>query len=834
MPYAQLFRRLRYLLNRRRFDRELAEDMEIHREMAERDGRANFGNPLRLREEARDAWGWTWIDASLQDLRYAARMLGKSPGFTLVAILLLALGIGVNVAAFGFFNLMVLRPLPVRDPATILHFRRSAPGNFADNFAYPEVAFYAAHSTSLSAVFALHFDSLVMEREEKPLRSHFVTSNFFSELGAVAWRGRVLDPANPEAELVAVLDHRFWERHFAADPSIVGRTIRLNGKPVTVIGVASPKFTGLGLDPPDLWLPISQQAFFSSRKQVLTDFSDNGIQVQMWGRLRAGLSPIVAEQELSSLAKELRAQHPDDIWKGEVLPSEPGGHALIVRREMVPFLAMAAVLGLLILIVASSNLGGLLLARGVTREREISIRISVGAGRTRLIRQLLTESLVLASLGLMAGVALGSLLLRLLIMATDLPKWVNAMPDWRVTVFAVGIGFVSAMLFGLTPALQVSAKRRRATMARKLLIGAQVAASSILLIAAGLLVRALNHAVYSNQGFEYRQMISIDPGFRAYTPEQARNYFDALQDRLRAIPGVASVGLATNPPLGNRWSVVRTEIGGRAVGIHINHVDEAFLDTMRIPLLRGRNLARGDTQAIVVSESLARRQWPGEDPVGKTFRLGAENLSVVGVAGSARLVSPEDSDAVEAYQLAGEDLTPMVVMVRTLTPPEGILRRVAASAKAVDPLLFPNVQLLNDSFRAKLRFSEYAALAASVPGGIALLVACLGILGLVSFAVSERTREIGIRMALGAKPRHLLAFVLRQFSVPIVAGLAVGIGGAAALSQVLRRMLFGISNLDPLAYLGALLVFVIAVALAVTLPAARALRIDPAGALRHE
>jgi len=292
--------------------------------------------------------------------------------------------------------------------------------------------------------------------------------------------------------------------------------------------------------------------------------------------------------------------------------------------------------------------------------------------------------------------------------------------------------------------------------------------------------------------------------------------------------------LATNPPLGNRWSVVRTEIGGRAVGIHINHVDPAFFETMRIPLSRGRNLARGDTQAIVVSESLARRQWPGEDPVGKTFRLDAENLTVVGVAGSARLVSPEDSDAVEVYQLAGADLTPMVVMVRTLTPSEGMLRRVAAAAKAVDPLLFPEVRLLNDSFRAKLRFSEYAALAASVPGAIALLVACLGILGLVSFAVSERTREIGIRMALGAKPGHVLAFVLRQFSVPIIAGLAVGIGGAAALSQVLRRMLFGISNLDPLAYLAALFVFAIAVALAVMLPAARALRIDPAGALRHE
>ena len=467
----ELFRRLRYLLNRRRFDQELAEDMDFHREMAAREGRQNFGNPLRLREEARDAWGWTWIDALFQDFRYAARMLRKSPGFTLVAILLLALGIGVNVAAFGFFNLMVLRPLPVRQPETILHFERRAPGNLppanarrrgADNFPYSEVRFYQAHSRSLSAVLALNFDSLVMEGEEKPLHAHFVTANFFSELGGGPALGRVLDPvrdADLKEQPVAVLEHGFWERHFAADPSVIGRTIRLNGKPVTVIGVASGKFSGLGLGPPDLWLLISEQAFFSKRKQALEDFSDNGMQVQMWGRLQTGFTPRVAEQELSSLAKGLHAQYPNDTWKDESLLSGPGGRALTVRTEMYPFLAMAGALCLLILIVACSNLGGLLLARGVNREREIAIRVAVGAGRGRLIRQLLTESLVLACLGLAAGMALGSIVLRLLIAWTNLPEWLSAWPDWRVTAFAASIGLVAAILFGLTPSLQVSKQR---------------------------------------------------------------------------------------------------------------------------------------------------------------------------------------------------------------------------------------------------------------------------------------------------------------------------------------------------------------------------------------
>ena len=833
----ELFRRLRYLLNRRRFDQELAQDMDFHREMAAREGRQNFGNPLRLREEARDAWGWTWIDALFQDFRYAARTLRKSPGFTLVAILLLALGIGVNVAAFGFFNLMVLRPLPVRQPETILHFERRAPGNFADNFPYSEVRFYQAHSRSLSAVLALNFDSLVMEGEEKPLHAHFVTANFFSELGGGPALGRVLDPVRDEVleeELVAVLDHRFWERHFAADPSVIGRAIRLNGKPVTVIGVAGRKFSGLGLDPPDLWLPISQCAFFSKRKQAQEDFSGDGMQVQMWGRLQPGLRPRVAEQELSSLAKELHAQHPNDTWKDESLLSAHGGRAVTVRSEMYPFLGMAGALCVLILVVACSNLGGLLLARGVTREREIAIRVAVGAGRGRLIRQLLTESLVLACLGLAAGMALGSIVLRLLIAWTNLPEWLSAWPDWRVTAFAAGIGLVAAMLFGLTPSLEISKQRHRASLLRKLLIGAQVAASCMLLIAAGLLVRALNHAIYTNPGFEYRQIISLDPRFRGYTPDQARSYFAALRDRLRNLPGVESVALASNPPLGNRWTVITTEIGDRTVDVHINHVDPSFFQTMNIPLLRGRNLARGDTRAIIVSESLARRQWPAVDPVGKPFRMGTDNYMVVGVSGSARLVSPEDSDAVEIYQLADADLSPMVVMVRTSAPPEGMLRPVSAATKAIDPLLFTDVQLMKDSFHAKLRLSEYAALAASVPGVIALLIACLGILGLVSFAVSERTREIGIRMALGAKPSHVLAFVIRQFSFPIAAGLVVGMAGAAALSQVLRRVLYGISNLDPIAYLAALGVFAVAVTLAASLPAGRALGIDPARALRHE
>jgi predicted permease len=835
----QFFRRIRYLLNRRRLDRELAGDMEFHREMAASTGagHGHFGNALLLREQARDAWGWTWIDRLAQDLRYAARMLRKSPGFTAAAILMLALGIGVNVAAFGVFDLLFLRPLPVRDPGTLLKFARSAPQDYADNFAYPEVAFYREHAKTLSAVFASDGAKVTINGDERQGNASFVTANFFSGLGATAKLGRLLDPARDEASgarPAVVLGQAFWQLYCGADPSIVGKTIRINDAPATVVGVASREFSGLGRDTPDLWAPITQQPYFVKNSR-LADFSETGLSVPMWGRLQPGLTPKAAEEELKSLAAELHGKHPKDVWEKESLPSEPGGYANTIRREMVPVFALVGALGFLILSAACGSLGSLLLARGVARQREIAIRVAVGAGRARLIRQLFTESLVLALLGSVAGLVLGCVAARFLMVWTEAPPWLDPAPDRRVVAFAIGMGFAAAILFGLTPAWQSSRPRPRGTVTRQFLIGAQVAASCVLLIVAGLLVRAMDQAMYADPGFDYRHVISVDPALRGYTPAAARAYFTALEARLRGVPGIASVALVSNPPLGNRWTVSQTEIAGRAVNVHINHIDPAFLRTMNIPLLLGRNLVPGDTRAIIVSESLARLRWPAENPVGQTFRLGDEDLAVAGVSGSARLVSPEDSDAVEVYRLAQTDLLPsMVAMVRTSAAPEGLVRVVASTAKSIDPRLVPEVQLMKSAFRETLRTAQSSALAVSLLGLIALLLAGGGIVGLVGYAVSQRTKEIGIRMALGARPAHVLSVVLRQFSLPVAAGMIVGVGGAAALSKVLRSLLYGIGNLDAIAYVGAIAAFGVTVAVAALLPARRALHVDPMRALRHE
>lgn len=846
-----LFRRLRYLLHRRRFDRELANDLEFHREMTERAGGVGLHNTLQLREQAREAWGWTWIERFAQDLRYAARMLRRSPGFTLVAVLMLAVGIGVNVAVFGFFDLIVLRPLNIRDPATLVRFHRRSPQNYAFAMPYPEMTFFRDHSRTLSAVLALNPTKLAVEGEAKPLEANFVTANFFSELGASPLLGRLLDPSRddaPAADPVVVLNEGFWRRHFGADPAAVGKTMLLNGKPATMVGVASSVFSGLSMNEPDIYAPITQQPYFATGSHLLTDFSADSGSVRMWGRLRPGLAPKAAESELTALAAELRKQHPADIWEKESLPADPGGYAqgLIIgdRRgtgsestsELYPIFGLVAALGLLILAVACGNLGSLLLARGVAREREISIRVAVGAGKSRLIRQLFTESLLLAALGSVAGLALGYTVMRALMIATDVPAWLNAAPDWRVALFALAVGFASAILFGLTPALQAARQRHRATAARQVLVGAQVAASCVLLIVAGLLGRALDHAVSANPGFEYQRVISIDPGLAAhgYSPARAQAYMDALQARLRTLPGVESVALALSPPLGRRSEIAGLEMDGRSYRVQINRVDPQFFQTMKVPLLRGRNLLPAEKHAVIVSESLARNAWQSRDPLGRTFTLG-EDYTVVGIAGAARLVKLEDSDSVEVYfPLAPAELPATFVLVRTWGAPENISRSVAATAKSIDARTFPEVQLMKTGFRQKLRGAESSALAVSALGSIADLLACLGIVGVVAYAVSQRTKEIGIRMALGAHPADILLVVLRQFSRPVAAGLVMGIAGAAALSSLMRGQLFGISNLDPMAYVGAICIFAVTVALAALWPARRALRIDPMRALRHD
>jgi predicted permease len=847
-----LFRRLYYLIHRRRLERELANDMEFHREMAAREGRANFGNALALREQAREAWGWTWLDRLAQDVRYAVRTLRKSPGFSLAAVLMLAVGIGVNCAVFGFFNLMMLRPLDVRDPGSLLRFHRRGTNQYAFAVPYPEAAFLAEHARTVSMI-GVNTSSVSIEDEEKPLEANFVTANFFRELGGASNLGRTLDPlldAGADANPAIVLSHGFWLRHFGGDASAVGRTLRINNRAATVVGVAADDFSGVGsgIKQPAFWAVVTQQPYFVNGSHLLTDMSIESPGVTLWGRVRLGQTPKAVEQELQSLAAQLRHQYPVAVWENERLLSEPGGYVSSMtigsrrgtgteeRDPIYPVFVLVGALTLMILGAACGNLGGMLLARGVAREREIAIRVAIGAGSRRLIRQLFTESLVLALLGAVAGLALGTTVVRSLLAASGVPTWLDASPDWRVAAFALGAGLFSAILFGLAPALQIGRQRHRTQVVRQVLIGVQVAASCVLLIVTGLVVRALDRANSSSPGFEYQRVVSLIPGLsrNGYSPARSRAYLDSLQDRLRAFPGVQSVALALSPPLGRVTITAGTDVEGHHAEFQINHVSAAFFETMGIPIIRGRALRDRERHVMVVSEALARSAWPGQDPVGKTMALG-DTFTVVGVSGSVRSMRFGQSDPGHAYFPIEEgDWPSLALLIKTAGSPREFARGIVTTARGLDANTFPEAELLSSSYRASVEGAEYSALAASTLGSIAQLLACFGIVGIVSYAVSQRTKEIGIRMALGARPGQVLSIVLGRLTAPVAVGLMLGVAGAAGFAQVLRGRLYGISHLDPAAYLGAVGVFLITVGVAAVVPARRALRIDPLRALRHE
>lgn len=838
-----LFRRLRYLFHRQQFDQELENDMKFHREMMAREGRKNFGNTLRLREDAREAWGWTWIERLDQDLRYASRTLLRSPGFTTTAVLVLAIGIGVNVTAFSLFNMIALELMPVRDAASLVQLQRRSPENIAGEMPYPSVVFYGNRSKTLSTVMAvMGVPPMNLEGSAEPVNASFATANYFHELGTTAAWGRVFEPlleSRSDAPPVVLLSYGVWQRRFGADPSAVGRTIHLNGKPATVIGITPYTFASLGGQTPDIWLPLPQQPYFIEGSKVLTDSSASS--VRMWGRLAPGVSVKAAEQELLALTNELRRQHPKEIWDNEYIHIDPGGHLQVMQPEMYLVAAMVGALTLLILVVACANLGGLLLARGVTREYEIGIRLAIGASRMRIFRQLLTESLLLGCLGSMAGLAFSYAVLRMALVLFDVPKWLNPAPDWRVLLFCMSMALGAAILFGLTPALQIARQRQRKPIARQVLVGAQVAGSCVLLIVAGLLVRAMHHTLYTSPGFGYEQVFSIDPqlGRHGYTPRSAQTYLDQMESRFRAVPGISSVSLVKLPPMGHTVARMDVEIGGHPVAIYPNWVEPGFFQTMNIPLLLGRTLLPGEKNAVVISQSLARRQWPGEDPVGKQFpgdaSISKPRDTVVGVVGDARLNALNDDDAVEEYWTAhADDIPDMSMVVKIAGAPESLAPMAKSIAESLDPKIFPEIRPLKSLFRESVWVVEKIAMLVSLIGMVAVLLAGVGIIGLVGYTVRQRSKEIAIRLALGAERAQVLTAVLRQFLWPLAAGLLAGAGVAAGASRVLRKVLYGVSNLDPASYAAAVVLVIGIAGLAALLPARRVLQLNLAKVLHYE
>jgi predicted permease len=841
---GEFFRRIHYLLNRRKLERELQNDIDFHREMLSAESRKDFGNTTRMRERSREAWGWGWLDRVAQDLRFGARLLKKSPGLVFTATVVLALGIGVNVTAFNLMDVMFFKPLRVRDPLSLVRFTMTSPNSSSTEVPYPAVAFYGENARALSAVLAQTSMRMTLTGEtNREVHASLVTANYFSDLGASAAYGRLFDTRDdtPDASPVVVLGHGFWQRHFAGDPTVVGKVVRLNQRPATVIGVIP--FDFLGLDPEhgaadDVWVIISKFSYFVPETRMLLSFDGNDSGVRMWGRLKAGVSRAEVAAALQPLSQELERQHPGVLPKDLTLRALPGGYAVQLDSadsSFFPIVGLFGALVLLILAASCGNLGNLLLGHALNREREMAIRMALGATRRRIIRQLMTENLLLALLGSAGGLLLCWLISRPLIVWLGGPTQLDLAPDWRTILFAFAIGGLACMLFGLSPARQAAAPPRRRSRMRTVFMSTQITASCVLLVLSGLLVRALHRATNVDPGFDYARIIIIDPQLYAhgYSPAKSVAYMQELQTRLEQLPGIDSTTLVAVTPLGNRVFMIRAHDDIK-VNVHLNNVSPHYFQTMGISLLRGRDFTAQDKDTIIVSESAARNLWPGKDPMLQTWKFDQHTMAVIGVADNAKSTGLRNGDDAQIYMTLGAESTNSATLLVRAREPEDAVANVSQIAHVVDPALSPNVQPLKVMLKEKLSDSVQIASVVGGMGTLALVLAIVGLYGVVAYTVSQRTREIGIRIALGATSVRIVRNMVSHFVLPLSIALAAGLALAALLSAILRQYLYGLSNLDPITYLTAAGLLAVVGGIAALLPARRALKVDPIEALRCE
>ena len=840
---GDLFRRIYYLLNRRRLERELQNDIDVHREMLSPEARKDFGNATLAREHSREAWGWGWLDRAAQDLRFGARVLKKSPGLAFTAITVLALGIGVNVTVFNLINVFFLRPLPVHDPFSLVRFTSEASEYSSTEVAYPAAMFYGQHSQALSAIITQRWSNMTLSQDtSENVRTGLVSANYFHELGIAPAYGRLFSPqvdGAADAAPVAVLGYGFWQRRFGGDAAIVGKTISLNQHPATVIGVTPYDFTSLDTDEgehDDVWLLAEQETYFVPQSRVLTSFNAEDSRVHMWGRLKPGVSMKAAEQSLLPLAQQLAHDHPDVLQKDEHLKAAPGGYAGQLSADVLPLFAMLAALMLLILATACGNLGNLLLGRAATREREIATRLALGATRGRIVRQLLTENFMLAAAGSAVALFLSWMVSRTIVVTLGAPANFDYSPDWRTITFAFGAGVLACLLAGLAPARRLAKLKLSGSRLRTIFMATQVVASCVLLVVSALLVRAMERAFDRDPGFDYTHTITVDPALYAhgYQPAAAADYLERLETRIAQAPGVESVSLTICPPMGNRAQMQRAH-GALKFDVYFNEVKPEFFRTMAIPMLRGRDFTAKDQDVAIVSDSYARGFWPGKDPLQQTYESDGQKLPVIGVVGNARAVEMRNGNATEMYiPIRDKSLPEAVVLVRASGRVEHVAAIVGEAARTIDPVISPEVHLVKDSFAEKVGMGGKIALVISATGVMALLLAIIGLYGVVAFNVSQRTREIGIRMALGASSSNVIRSVVSQFFWPLTLAMATGLTLAAAISLALRTMLYGLNNFDPLSYLSAFILLSLVGGFAALLPARRALRVDPMDALRCE
>jgi len=814
------------------------------------------------------------MDTLFQDVRYAIRSLGRSPGFILVALASLALGIGANTAIFSLVDAALFRPLPVERADTLVSMfttDRKNPGNLpVSHLNYLD---YRDQNEVLAGLAAFTFTQMNLTEGEttEEVLVQVVSGNYFSVLGVRPARGRTFvadEDRTPGSHPVAVLSEGFWQRRFGGDPTVVGRTISLNRQAFTVVGIAPKGFDGtlLGVGPA-LWVPmmmheVAQPGFewYNTRR---------GLFLFLVGRLKAGVGLQQARAALAVQATHLEQAFPHDnegrgiallpLLDARVNPNGQGQVFVLAGMLM-------GVVGI-VLLIACANLAGLLLARAAGRRREIAIRLALGATRPRVVRLLLVESLIISLVAGAAGLLASSWTIKVLLSRTiqlGFPVTLGAEVDLRVAGFALALSILTGLLFGLAPAIQASRPdvvpvlknelvpaggRLRGFTLRKALVVFQVALSLVALVASGLLVRSLRQAEAVDPGFETERVMvmSFNLGREGYTPDRGRLFYEQLIDRMTALPGVRAATVAQNLPFAGGISRSVFLEGQEATSrngtlVQVNAVGLRYFDTLGIPILAGRDFARTDgpeaLPVVIINKTMADRFWKGQDPVGKRFRFfGDQQLTeVVGVVRDSKYNALVEQSLPFMYQPFAQAYSGAASLhVRTVAGAAALVGAAREAIRQMDPhLTIAGAGTLRDQVNRSLTGQRLIAWLLAAFGTVALLLAAIGIYGVASYSVAQRTREIGIRMALGAGTRAVLGLVLGQGLALVVIGVVAGTALSLVVAPLLAGLVFGVRTTDPLTFAATISGLAAVGMLATYLPARRATRVDPLVALRDQ
>jgi putative ABC transport system permease protein len=883
---------LRNVFRRRQVDRDLdAEvasyfDILVENNMkngmdeqnARRAARLEMGGHSQVQEEVRHVQAGAWLLTLWQDVRYAVRILVKNPTFTLVAVLTFAIGIGANTAIFSMVNGLLLRPLPVAQPQQLTYLIQRHE-HWSNGFSYPimeEIRKQSGNAFSdVVGIRPFQMDGLALNGNSQPIWNEYVTTNFFSMLGIKPALGNFIPPDGEKlagSDPVLVLSYAYWQSHFAGDPNIVGRKASLNGQPITIIGVAPDGFRGLApLVDAQGYVPLGLYAALEGEKQDPVTNSESH-QVLVFARLKDGVDLGKAQSALAVIARRLTDQFPK-TEKDLVLRAASLGGGMISPDGSSPvpvisalFLALAG----LVLALASANVANLLLVRAIARNREMAVRSALGAARFRLVRQVLTETLLLALLGFAGGAVLGycgSRALGSLDLRTDLPVVLDFHFDWHVFFFALGAAGFVALLAGLVPALRGSSVDLNEVMResgrsvspgrqrfRTGLVIAQVSGSLTLLIVAGLFVRSMLNAQRADLGFEPARVVNfaVDAHAAGYDEPRGREFYRTLLDRTRAMPGVESASLAATVPMGpiSLGGPIHVEGFSETPGqpkpsADMNAVSAGYLKTMGITLLRGRDILDSDTETAqhvaVINEVMAQRYWPNQDPIGRQFtRMDDPKrpVQIVGVMKNSRASGLSETIDPTFYAPMAQDYrSTQTLQIRTSIAPATAMQAVREMVHSLDANLpVFDVRTMDDALNSinGLFLYRLGATLAGLLGLLGFVLALIGVYGVMSYSAAQRTHEIGIRVALGAQPAQVLKIIFRQGLFIVGLGMLIGTAAALALGKLVAGFLVGVGGADPLTYVAVCLTMALAALTACFVPARRAMKVDPMIALRYE